>query len=358
MNSILHNKVLLAEQALGKSVINIKNTIDYKNSKDLLTYGVKNTNQIPKNYIDLLENKENYQWLTIDKASLKGRAIDVDLSNPITYRLMTGSTSGGPINILNGINNFAIGTDGGGSVLAPALSSQLPSMIGSGLNMYSENKKSSTDGISFTSSIGVIAKHLSVLKDVFETLLKDSLKIYEKKLEPIKTIIPKKNSVLLPNGFDMYSQVKKYLPVEFSKEYKLQEMDMHGIEDRKKGLEIIYKAFEIHEADLIITFEGPVDLYGYGETIPQAFGETGRELTENHGKYLIRSANMAETTAITIPVMELSAGIVIIAKKGVHTARLAVQLAEKIEKEVHVPKIWERYFLSNQSYDGLKYENE
>jgi hypothetical protein len=54
-------------------------------------------------------------FLTIDKAAHLGRAIDPDLNNPITYREMTGSTSGSPINILRGLNDFAIGTDGGGS---------------------------------------------------------------------------------------------------------------------------------------------------------------------------------------------------------------------------------------------------
>jgi Asp-tRNA(Asn)/Glu-tRNA(Gln) amidotransferase A subunit family amidase len=49
---------------------------------------------------------------------------------------MTGSTSGSPINILKGLNDFAIGTDGDGSVLAPAMSCQLPSVIRAGLGLF------------------------------------------------------------------------------------------------------------------------------------------------------------------------------------------------------------------------------
>src|SRR5699024_10300581 len=95
--------------------------------------------------------------------------------NPITYRLMTGSTSGGPINILKGINDFAIGTDGGGSVLAPAMSCQLPSMIGAGLGIHVKDKKASTDGREFRGSVGVIGKALSTVLRVMESLTEEPL---------------------------------------------------------------------------------------------------------------------------------------------------------------------------------------
>ena len=42
---------------------------------------------------------------------------------------MTGSSSGSCINILLGINDFALGTDGGGSVLGPAMSTGLYSIM-------------------------------------------------------------------------------------------------------------------------------------------------------------------------------------------------------------------------------------
>ncbi|MFP3490450.1 hypothetical protein R0K20_22895, partial [Staphylococcus sp. SIMBA_130] len=79
------------------------------------------------------------------------------------------------INILKGINDFVIGTDGGGSVLAPAMSCQLPSIIGAGTGLFVKNKKLSTDQYEFTGSIGVIAKRISMLKEVMECMLEQKL---------------------------------------------------------------------------------------------------------------------------------------------------------------------------------------
>ncbi|MDY0404792.1 hypothetical protein P5G51_004705 [Virgibacillus sp. 179-BFC.A HS] len=117
----LNDRLKLAKMELGKSVIQINpNIIDAVKEKNeqILYFGVKNTDQIPSMIIEKIRSNPNYAWLTIDKASHNGRAIDTDLMNPVTYRAMTGSSSGGPINILKGIIDFAIGTDGGVPSLA------------------------------------------------------------------------------------------------------------------------------------------------------------------------------------------------------------------------------------------------
>lgn len=111
----LSNKLELAKREVGRSVIyinpNVREESETKNQHPLY-FGLKDTNQIPDNIINRLRYHPDYLWLTVDKASNRGRAIDTDLINPVTYRVMTGSTSGGPINILKGMIDFAIGTDG------------------------------------------------------------------------------------------------------------------------------------------------------------------------------------------------------------------------------------------------------
>jgi hypothetical protein len=61
-------------------------------------FGVKNTNGIPREVFERLRRNGNYLWLTVDKMADLGRSVDTDLVNPLTYRPMTGSTSGGAVN--------------------------------------------------------------------------------------------------------------------------------------------------------------------------------------------------------------------------------------------------------------------
>lgn len=338
--SDLHDKLNLAKREWGRTVVKTNPAIDKEmigKNDDVKYFGVKDTSQIPTELVEKLRCDPRFAWLTIDKASNRGRAIDTDLMNPVTYRVMTGSTSGGPINILKGINDFAIGTDGGGSVLAPAISCQLPSMIGAGLGLFVKDKKSSTEGLEFTGSIGAISKNVHTLKTVMECLTNENLTAARSKR--IKILIPKKNSVVCPDGVDMHQKVMTYLSRIEESHYSIEEVDMEGIEDRKRGINVITGAFKRNDVDLIVTCEGPIDVYGYGETIPQFLGKTGLELTKNHGKFLVRAANMCQTTAITVPIETIASGLVIIAKKGITSAVYALELAERVEKSIQMPEV-------------------
>jgi Amidase len=348
------DKVKLAERELGRSVIavnsNFQEELESKTEKPL-TFGIKDTNTIPSYVIEKLRADERFVWLTIDKAANKGRAIDTDLLNPLTYRAMTGSSSGGPINILKGIIDFAIGTDGGGSVLAPALSCQLPSVIGAGLGLFVNNQKRSTEGIAFRGSVGFIGKSVAMLRMVMGAVIEEMPA--SSQLASIKAVIPEKGSVMCPDGEDMHDKVSAHLSNIGDSQYEITEMNMAGIEERKKGIQVIQEAFEKHDADLIITCEGPVDVYGYGETIPQHFGKPGLDITRNHGKFLVRAANMCGATAITVPVETLASGLVIIAKKGLSPYLMAMNLAEKLEEQIQKPEYWSRYFLEDSQFTGM-----
>lgn len=350
----LSNKLNLAKREIGRSVVfinpNISEESQTKNQNPLF-FGLKDTNQIPNYLINRLRKHQEYLWLTVDKASNRGRAIDTDLINPVTYRAMTGSTSGGPINILKGITDFAIGTDGGGSVLAPALSCQLPSMIGAGLGLFVKNKKKSTEGHSFTGSIGVIGKNIKTLHEVMECLLNRNLPLKVNK--KLKVVVPKKGTIICPDNQDMHEKVMLYLSKVSCEDYTIEEVDMSGIDNREQGINVIHKSFLQKGADLIVTCEGPIDIYGYGETIPQLFGKTGQELTRNHGKYLVRAANMCESTAITVPIETLASGLVIISKSGIEASVGALEMATKLERAIQMPEVWKRYFIEAAHYTGL-----
>ena len=206
-----HKTKILAEQNLYRSVISINKNLEEEaenKEKDYLTFGVKNTVDIPISLVDKLRENSKYLFATIDKMSHLGRSIDTDLINPLTYRCMTGSSSGTAVNILKGINDFGIGTDGGGSVLAPAISTNLYSFIGSGVGLVTGKEGLSTDSISFTGGIGVISKSFFILKGVAEDILEKKIKYSEDK---IRVLIPKNNSIILPDGIDMRLEIDKVI---------------------------------------------------------------------------------------------------------------------------------------------------
>lgn len=230
------NKINLAKKALGKSVTvinpNVVSTQDVE-----LSFGIKDTKQIPESMIERLEYQLPMKWLTLDKASDKGRAIDTDLHNPITYRLMTGSTSGGPINLLKGINDVAIGTDGGGSVLAPAMSCQLPSAIGAGLDLFVKRSKHATDGRPFTGSVGAMAKNISTVMKVMACLADIDLDIGVNRKLTIG--VPQSESIYCPDQTDMREKVMTFLRRLDSSLYDPVDLQMQGIYDRQNGIELI-----------------------------------------------------------------------------------------------------------------------
>ncbi len=348
----LQEKISMAYREMGRAVIKVNEEVmgeAKEKCKEVYTFGVKNTNSIPQEIFNKLRNNEKYLFLTVDKMADMGRSIDTDILNPLTYRPMTGSSSGGPVNILKGINDFAIGTDGGGSVLAPALSCNLPSMIGAGLGLLTTGSGKSTDNLSLVPSIGVIANKLHIMLKVMEELLDDTLESNEKKV--ITVVIPKKGDAQLPLQEDMHGKLMQYCSKLSQRSFEFKEINMQGMDNRNTSMDIIKKAFEEEKADLILTYEGPIDVFGNGETIPRMFkGEAGKLISENSGKFLVKSANIAGLTAITIPSEELASGFVICAPSGLDSARKAVKLAKALEEIIKLPEVFVRYYIDKCKY--------
>lgn len=415
-----HKTKILAEQNLYRSVISINKNLEEEaenKEKDYLTFGVKNTVDIPISLVDKLRENSKYLFATIDKMSHLGRSIDTDLINPLTYRCMTGSSSGTAVNILKGINDFGIGTDGGGSVLAPAISTNLYSFIGSGVGLVTGKEGLSTDSISFTGGIGVISKSFFILKGVAEDILEKKIKYSEDK---IRVLIPKNNSIILPDGIDMRLEIDKVIQcinenkrVYENKDVKNNNQDnaikdstfkVNGYEDKlldekirsnkghkifdgkitsdecklyedkisrdeiKSKFEFIEYSFDnIYErniaikeiknifdndiADIILTYEGPIDVYGYDETIQRSFkGKAEKEITSNGGKGIVKAINMCKCTGITIPGEKLASGFVICAKEGIQGLANAFTLGKVIEESIEKNEIFDRYFIDRKKF--------
>ncbi|MDB1947989.1 amidase family protein [Clostridium tertium] len=416
----LHKTKILAEQNLYRSVISINKNLEEESEnkeKDYLTFGVKNTVDIPISLVDKLRKNSKYLFATIDKMSHLGRSIDTDLINPLTYRCMTGSSSGTAVNILKGINDFGIGTDGGGSVLAPALSTNLYSFIGSGVGLVTGKEGLSTDSISFTGGIGVISKSFFILKGVAEDILEKKIKYSEDK---IRVLIPKNNSIILPDGIDMRLEIDKVIQcinenkrvyensdvknnnqdndIKYSTfkvngyedklldekirsnkenkifdwkitsdEYKLYEdkisrdeikskfefieYSFDNIYERNIAIKEIKNIFDNDIADIILTYEGPIDVYGYDETIQRSFkGKAEKEITSNGGKGIVKVINMCKCTGITIPGEKLASGFVICAKEGIQGLANAFTLGKVIEESIEKNEMFNRYFIDREKF--------
>lgn len=320
---------------------------------DFLCFGVKDTVKFPQDAFKRVRNHRNFLWLTVDRMSDKGRSIDTGLLNPLTYRPMTGSTSGGAVNILLGINDFALGTDGGGSILAPALSCQLPSFIGAGLGLWVEGEKSlSTDGMLLKPSLGVIAKSISALKSVL-TPLNYGRELPAPPQHPLKVAIPERGCLTLPTGEDMAEKLSPFL-ASLKSLCTFHPVDMKDCEDRKSAYNLCKDSFK-GNFDLLLTYEGPIDVLGYGETIPGQFRGIGPKLAQNGGKYLLKAANPAGCTALTVPSDELSCGFVIVAPEGENAAAQAFTLAEALESLIQLPEVFTRYYLTTERLqEGFK----
>lgn len=381
----LYKAKMLADQNLYKSVISINKTSEEESKnkeKDFLTFGVKNTVDIPKWLVDKLRKNSKYLFLTVDKMSHLGRSVDTDLINPLTYRCMTGSSSGTAINILKGINDFGIGTDGGGSVLAPALSTNLYSFIGSGVGLVTGKESLSTDSISFTGGIGIISKNFPILINVvFDILDKEIQNSNEarNKAENIndtvlRIAIPKYNLITLPDDIDMRIEIDKVIS-NINKDFKDKplknkldsknsnvteekgikfefiEYSFENIYERNIAIKEIKNIFDNDIADIILTYEGPIDIYGYDETIQRSFkGKAEREITSNGGKGIVKAINMCKCTGITIPGDKLASGFVICAKEGIQGLINAFTLAQVIDECIEKNEMFNRYFIDREKF--------
>jgi Asp-tRNA(Asn)/Glu-tRNA(Gln) amidotransferase A subunit family amidase len=258
--------------------------------------GVKNTADINREIIYKLLKSKKFYWHTIDKSADKGRAIDTALINPLTGRAMTGSSSGTAVNVFLGINDLGIGTDGGGSVIYPALSLNLYSFIGGGAGLKSEKVKESTDGILFSPGIGFLAKDLKTIRQAVSVLYDNVFP----SCPDYKTAVSK--------DLEKYSIFKNIENMEFI-------TDQFSSTDNRK--ELIAGLREIFEKyDILVIREELIDINAYGDSIMGNLGIKAGNFQALSNKRTGKVINMMGLSAVTIPADELSSGFIIIAKPG------------------------------------------
>lgn len=354
----LSKAVFNAEKLAGKTVVKVNEDaiLDgysiLQNRDSLVTFGIKNTSAISRTMIKNLINKNKYVWLTIDEMSSGGRAVDISLVNPITGRVMTGSSSATAINVLYGINDVGIGTDGGGSILAPALSLNLFSIMGKGLGLKAAQKKSSTDGILFEPAVGVIGSSYEITEKTITDMMDNGYEIDNliNDTEEFKVVIPNYKNIILSDGTDMREHIDKILPALRKKGINIYEKNLPDFLDRKQSIEICQELFQ--EYDLILTYEGPIDYLGFGDSVFGVLGELAKESQNNSGKYMVKIANMLNSTAVTIPDSKISSGYVITAAQGLRKGSFAFKVADILKDQVQLPKLYNNYFL--QGYKRRK----
>jgi Asp-tRNA(Asn)/Glu-tRNA(Gln) amidotransferase A subunit family amidase len=341
----LSRATIKALEFKNKTVINVNKDMLLE-AKELLkekskvcTIGVKNTNQISRGYIKRLVDSKKYLWHTIDAMSDGGRAIDINVLNPITGKIMTGSSSCSAVNVLYGINDIGIGTDGGGSVLAPALSLNLYSIMAKGIGLRGSIKKVSTDGIGFVPGIGVMAHSFNLAEDA----VREMSGLYkESKPEDLKIAICKSENIKLPDGSDMRWKLNLVNDRLNEIGIKVVEEEFPDFKNRESSIVKIKNLFEKY--DVLITYEGPVDLLGMGDSVFGGLGAAASELQNMGGKYMVKVANMLNATAVTIPSSEVGSGIVVTAKEGIEEGLKAISLAKELSSLYKLPELYYRYF--------------
>lgn len=287
--------------------------------------GVKNKRHIPRQLITHLESF-GYILHTLDKASMGGRAIDVSLINPISGRPMTGSSSGTAINVLIGINDLGIGTDGGGSVLAPAMAVQLFGFISPTIEQdYLENFSStSTDGIPFHASIGFMSREFDVILHAIQSVLP---------LEDTKTIQSPKIFTVGALALDLAKNATV-----------IQTPNLHA--EREPLIDFLNA--QLSRCDFLISKEGPVDFLGLGDTVLGHLGNDANHLQQSSGKGLVRVANMANATALVVPTKDFACGYVILCESTLPKIKAMLEWA----KTIALPQdpLLKKYFQTIENY--------
>lgn len=280
---------------------------DIYNYSKVYYVGYKNHNILCDEFKNRLHQK-GFLNHTIDKMSYGGRALDLELVNPLTGKYMTGSSSGTALNVFYRINDIGVGTDGGGSVLGPAASLNLYGFISNKIEEEWVNKfyKESTDGIGFSPSIGYITRDLEPMLDIIGDTLE------------------------LGNCND----------------YILKKVDIDTSLDRNTLIEYINK--NVIKGQILESIEGPIDVEGFGDSVFGHFDEYTKEIQKKANKGLMRVVNMCNKTCLAIPLKELGMTKLLICDSNPDDIRNVLELAKTCKKEED--KLINNYFGNYRMY--------
>lgn len=364
MSLSLGDRLSVAKAALGRSVVSINPAAveEVSCKRDgYWTVGLKDTAAIPKWLIDALLSSDNHLVLTVDKMSDLGRSVDTELVNPLTYRCMTGSTSGGAINVLKGINDVCIGTDGGGSVLAPALATNLYAVMGQGAGL-AISRGISTDNMPFKTGIGCIGNSFAAVYELlsFALLAKgksvgstdeavDSMADGVADAEEVSNLevaVPRRGTAVAPDGSDLGERCYETLSLLENYRPQIVEVAFDDIYDRAVTVENLQSLWKKNPDLLVMDVEGPIDVFAYDETIPRGFAGSAPEYVAGiRSKALCKAINIAGGSAVVIPSSELATGILVACGPGEKRLQSAFEVAYLLDERRMLPSYLSRYFL-------------
>ena len=158
--------------------------------------------------------------------------------------------------------------------------------------------------------------------------------------------VPAPGSVTLPDGADMARELGPYLQPLRAAGAETLVLPIDGIGLRERALTVLTEAFA-QGAGLVASLEGPVDVYGLGDSIIGCLGGPGRTLQDAGGKYLLRAANMARATAVALPVPRLASGLILCGPPGPAGARAALAATGLLAGPggpAALPELVRRYF--------------
>lgn len=295
---------------LGKSVKKQNPNIIleiFRESSNYKTFGIKDTCEISDEFIKKLLDS-GYSWNTIDNSTDRGRAVDLKLLNPITGKLMVGSSSGTAINVLYGLNTIGIGTDGGGSILGPAISLNLYSILLSGVGLKGKGEKKSTDSINFTPGIGIISQSFSELEYVSKLFLSQ----FQEKIQEEEILTMK-------------------------------DFDFENFQNREEMMDFLKKIFKAYKG--FIYLEKDIEFQGLGDSVLGVMGEKANKVQYKANKGFLKVLNMLNYSAISIPTSDIGCGVVIVVPKGEQYLKSLIDIAKTFSQDKR-PNLYKEYFLN------------
>lgn len=343
MSLSLEERLDVARRALGRSVIAINpHAREQAAAKGagVVSVGVKDTADLPRALIDRIDASPAHLLLTVDRMSDLGRSVDTELVNPLTYRPMTGSTSGGAVNVLKGINDVCVGTDGGGSVLAPAAAASLYALMGKGVGLVTGPGRS-TDDIAFTGGIGFMGNSLDRMIGLTELATGEPLDGGV----PGSLVVPERGCATLPDGSDMRARLDPFVS-RLGDGWRVEERHFSDPYERAVTVEELRSLWSERPETCVLSLEGPVDLFAPDETIPRGFGPRTADVVAGvRSKALCKAVNMAGGTGVSVPTDELATALLVSCGPGLAAARAACALARELDGMVVLPVALTRYFL-------------
>lgn len=313
---------------------------------DAIRYvGVKGRVQIPTTLVRALR-RAGFVLHTVDRQSLGGRAVDVRMTNPLTGRHMTGSSSGTAVNVFLGINDLGIGTDGGGSVLAPATALNLyalmsPLICADWLEQFPNGK--STDGISFLSSIGFMARDLETLADACAVAPGLELGALAAADAPTSTATP--TSTTAPLRLAVQDGAEGFMGELADGPHDTVTAPPFSA-SRREQLDFLESALADH--DVVVTLEGPVDVNGMGDTVFGHFDDDTERAQAAACKGIVKVANMARATALVVPVPRLAQALLLTCRSEPATVARMLELARSLPR--YEDELCGRYFRDLAKY--------